>query len=213
MPERFKPALAYNILTPIYDRVNEALGFGKVFSRKVLRYADINEDDKVLDVGMGTGTFITLALERFPNLEIVGIDPDKKTITIANDKLRNLGKKPSLVRGFAQNMPFEDGSFDKVVSSLVFHHIPQEIKPQALKEIYRVLKDDGRFLLADFGKPETLTETVLLNVGSIFDGRQNMQANLKGQLPTMLRNAGFVVNETHPKYKGVQFLSASKQTP
>lgn len=210
MSERYKPALAYNILTPLYDRINESLGFGKIFSRKVLQIADLKKGEKVLDVGMGTGTLIAEALIQYPELGITGIDPDNKVIQQAQYKLEGLGLNAEMVKGYAQKMPFQDKSFDVVISTLVFHHLPTNIKKLALKEILRVLKDDGRFLLADFGKPQTIVSNVLLNIGSLFDGRENMRVNLSGKLQEYLRTAGFTVEEAAQRYRGVQFLLARK---
>lgn len=53
-----------------------------------------------------------------------------------------------------QKLPFADNHFDVVYSSLVLHHLKTEDKKKAFKEIHRVLKNDGFFLLADFGKPK-----------------------------------------------------------
>lgn len=211
MNKEFKPALAYHILTPLYDRATEALGYGTSFKRKVLKLAQIQDGERLLDVGTGSGTFLIETKRKYPQAEVTGIDPDKEILEIARRKLKQAGVTAHLVQGFAQELPFPDNSFDVVVSTLIFHHLPTSIKTHAIEEIYRVLADNGRFLLADFGKPDTLAETVLLNIGSIFDGRENMRANLAGKLPKFLKDAGFEVNEAAPRYKGVQFLLARKQ--
>lgn len=210
MSGQYKPALAYETLTPLYDYFTELLGFGKDFQKKVLQIADLKEDEKVLDVGMGTGVLMIEAIKQHPTIKITGLDPDKKIIDIAESKLNKLGMEAELAKGFAQSMPFENDSFDVAISTLVFHHIPTQAKKVAIKEIYRVLNERGRFILADFGKPQTLPETVLLNLGSIFDGRKNMEANLKGQLPILLQKEGFKATEASTRYHGVQFLLAQK---
>jgi ubiquinone/menaquinone biosynthesis C-methylase UbiE len=210
MSGQYKSALAYEILTPLYDYFTELLGFGKDFQKKVLQIADLKEDEKVLDVGMGTGVLMIEAIKQHPTIEITGLDPDKKIINIAECKLNKRGMEAVLVKGFAQDMPFENDSFDVAISTLMFHHISTQSKKAAIKEIYRILNERARFILADFGQPQTLAETVLLNLGSIFDGRKNMEANLKGQLPILLQKEGFKVTEVRPRYRGVQFLLAQK---
>jgi ubiquinone/menaquinone biosynthesis C-methylase UbiE len=210
MKEKFKPALAYHFLTPIYDRFNSALGFGKPFIWRVIDIAELKKDHKVLDVGTGTGIFILEAIQRYPEIKITGVDPDKNALHIAQSKLKAMGRKANLVQGYAQELPFPDGSFDVVVSTLAFHHMPDEVKHDAIKEIRRVLTKHGRFILADFGKPQTVTSRILLNLGSIFDGRANMVANLEGKIPELLANVGFTITNINPRYKGVQFLVAKK---
>lgn len=210
MGKEYTPALAYDSLTNVYDTVNRLLGFGPEFMRGVVRLADIQPHDRVLDVGTGTGTLLVEARKLYPDLDIVGIDPDPKSLQIARGKLERVHQKVNLVRGSAQNLPFDDNSFDLATSTLIFHHLPTPVKRKALGEIYRVLDEDGRFLLADFGKPENIPQAVLLHAGSLFDGRENMRANLDGKLPEFLEATGFHVREVAPRRKGVQFLLATK---
>lgn len=210
MKEKFTPAAAFHGLTPLYDRMSEFLGYGLTFKRKVLELAQIQDGERVLDVGAGSGTFLVEAKKCYPHSEIIGIDPDKNILKIAQNKLKQAGIDAKLIEGYAQELPFPDATFDIVVSTLIFHHMPTPVKKQAIQEIHRVLKVKGRFLLVDFGKPDALVETVLLNIGSIFDGRENMRANLTGRVPKLLKDAGFEVGEIAPRYKGIQFLLARK---
>jgi hypothetical protein len=66
-----------------------------------------------------------------------------------------------------------------VISTLIFHHLPDPVKVSALREVRRALAPHGRFLLVDFGAPPTRAAAgVLLAIGCLFDGRDNMRANL-----------------------------------
>lgn len=210
MKGKFTPALAFHALTPLYDVGTELLGYGVSLKRKGIGVAQIQNGERVLDVGCGSGTFLVETKKQFPHAEVIGIDPDKAILTLAKRKLEHAGVEAHLVEGYAQALPFPDASFDVVVSTLIFHHLPTPVKQQAIAEIHRVLRENGRFLLADFGKPATLLETVLLNLGSIFDGRENMRANLAGKLPAFLEQANFTVQTVAPRYKGVEFLLARK---
>jgi SAM-dependent methyltransferase len=75
------------------------------------------------------------------------------------------------------------------VSTLVFHHLPDDTKRAAFREVARLLRQGGRFLLVDFGQPQTVLSRSLQLVGSLFDGRANLRGNLAGRLPPMLRKA------------------------
>ncbi|MBK8024901.1 MAG: class I SAM-dependent methyltransferase [Chloroflexi bacterium] len=75
-----------------------------------------------------------------------------------------------------EDLPFGDGTFDVVLSSLMFHHLPPDLKGRGLAEILRVLKPGGRLIVVDMKTPEKLTErlavTALLHHGMIADVRQ-----------------------------------------
>jgi ubiquinone/menaquinone biosynthesis C-methylase UbiE len=117
------------------------------------------------------------------------------------------------MRARAEHLPFPTSSFDLVMSTLVFHHLPTEIKQQAMQEIYRVLTPGGRFLLADLGKPEGLALRAFFALGALAqaDEARYIQDNKAGKLPLFLKEVGFAVQELLPRYKGVQFLLATKQ--
>jgi len=65
--------------------------------------------------------------------------------------------------------------------------------------------------LVDFGAPPTRAARVLLTIGSLFDGRDNMRANLAGELPDMLTAAGFEVAEVGRPHRGVRHLLGRPQ--
>jgi ubiquinone/menaquinone biosynthesis C-methylase UbiE len=204
MSGKFTPGLSFSILTPLYDRCVRLLGFG-AFARQVMRVLEatgVRGDEALLDLGCGTGTLIIELKKRFPGMAITGMDPDTKMLRMAEYKARKAGTGVELRHGFAQQMPFAGDSFDVVTSTLVFHHLPAEVKRQAMSEIRRVLKPTGFFLLADFGKPETAVLKVFLGFVGLFE---SLSDNVHGRLPVMLREAGFQVEEGTPGWRGVAF--------
>lgn len=212
MGNKFTPPLAYDFLTPLFDRVLNLLGYGKAFKRLVLELAEIKDGEKILDVGCGSGTLLIEAKTKYPNADCMGIDPDKKILQLAERKLEQAGVKARLVQGFAQELPFPPASLDVAISTLIFHHLSTPVKRETVKEIYRILKDEGRFLLADFGQPDNIFVKLLLNLGSLFDGTSNMKDNIEGNLPVFLEEAGFKVSRLETRYRGVQFWLAVKRT-
>ena len=206
----FRPAFSYNFLTPCYDVFTDLTGFGKSLKRKVVRLLKLKGNEKVLDVGVGTGTLLIELNKSYPSLNLVGIDPDPKVLNIAKSKLAKYKVRASLSKAFAQDLPFPDASFDLVVSTLTFHHIPSQAKKKALGEIHRILRNGGKFLLADFGKPKGPISYILLHLGSIFDGGEEMKANLRGELPIMLKDKGFIVEKIGNRHLGIEFLLARK---
>ena len=205
----FKPALAFRILTPLYDTVLDLLGLGRSFHQEVARLAQVQPGEVVLDLGCGTGTLLETLLTQRPEARYVGVDPDAQVLGIASRKLRRHASVVRLLTGYGDNLPVADRAFDIVVSTLTFHHLTDLAKRATLTEVHRVLRPTGRFLLIDFGRPTSRAAKVLLTVGSLFDGRANMRANLAGELPTLLHQAGFAVAELRPPRRGVHYLQTS----
>jgi len=203
----FTPGLAFHILTPLYDGLNAALGFGRPFMQRVQAALALHGHETVLDIGSGTGTLLAALAARHPAAHLAGLDADGRMLARARTKL-DAAPRVLLLQAYAQALPFRSAAFDVVVSTLIFHHLPTPVKRMALAEVRRVLKPGGRFLLADFGKPQSATQRILLHVGSLFDGRENMRANLAGMVPALLTEAGFRVTEAATAYRAVQFLQA-----
>lgn len=204
----YQPALAFRLLTPLYDGALELVGFGAAFKRHVAALLHVRPLEAVLDLGCGTGTLLAALVDAQPEAMYAGVDPDPAVLAIARRRLANRATRVQLVQGYAEDLPFPDGRFDAVVSTLVFHHLPDDAKRQALAEVRRVLRAEGRFLLVDLGRPESTIARAVLGIGSLFDGRAHTRANRAGKLPAMLHAAGFVVGEAATPYRTVRYLLA-----
>jgi ubiquinone/menaquinone biosynthesis C-methylase UbiE len=101
---------------------------------------------RILDVGCGTGALAVAAAGRWPSLLVDGVDASDGMLAIAR---RELDERPPLVRdrvaytrADADRLPFDDGTFDVVVSAFVLQLVPS--RPRALREMRRVLRPGGR---------------------------------------------------------------------
>jgi ubiquinone/menaquinone biosynthesis C-methylase UbiE len=206
------PALGKDWLTPFFDLLLAIVGLGRPLTERVIERAHIQDGEHTLDVGCGTGTLLIAAKSRAPLAQMVGVDTDELALAIARKKIAQHKIEVDLVQAGAEHLPFPTSSFDLVMSTLVFHHLPTEIKQRAMQEIYRVLKPGGRFVLADLGKPEGMLLRVFFVLGRLLqaDEARYIQDNKAGKLPLFLKEAGFAVQEMLPGYKGVQFLLATK---
>jgi ubiquinone/menaquinone biosynthesis C-methylase UbiE len=83
-------------------------------------------------------------------VHVVGLDPDPKALARSQRKARAAGATIRFDQGFANALPYADASFDRVFSSLMFHHLPQDAKLATLREVRRVLKARGSLHLLDF---------------------------------------------------------------
>ncbi len=106
---------------------------------------------RVLDVGCGTGT-LAVALKAVVGEGgyVSGIDASPEMIDVATKKVRQRGIDVDLRLGVAEDLPYEDAAFDRVTSTLVFHHLPDDVKLASLLEIRRVLVPGGRLVVGDF---------------------------------------------------------------
>jgi ubiquinone/menaquinone biosynthesis C-methylase UbiE len=207
------PALGKDFLTPLFDTVLEVIGLGTPLREQVLEQVHIQNDERVLDVGCGTAALLLRAKARVPGASLIGIDADPHILGLARKKIHKQGMEVEVRQARAEDLPFPSASFDVVVSTLTFHHLPTPIKHQAIAEIHRVLRPSGRFLLADFGKPEGIFLKVLFALGTWLQPNEAryFQDNRAGKLPLFLEEAGFTVQEQPPRYRGVQFLLAHPQ--
>ena len=115
--------------------------------------AELRPGHRVLDIGCGTGSLVVLTKQLFPDVDVVGLDPDENALTRATRKAHRVGASIHFDRGFADALPYPAGSFDRVLSSFMFHHLQRDEKARTLREIRRVLKADGTLHLLDFGRP------------------------------------------------------------
>jgi len=140
---------------PYYDfTVNIiALGHARMLRKMTVDNALIKSGDNVLDVGCGTGEVALLAKTRAKDGKVYGIDPAPEMIAVAKKKAARKKLDIDFRVGVIEALPFPDASVDVVTSSLMMHHLPDDLKIRGLREIYRVLKPGGRLLIADFRRP------------------------------------------------------------
>jgi ubiquinone/menaquinone biosynthesis C-methylase UbiE len=134
--------MGHDRLLPLYDPFQRLLGMGSVH-RQLVDQARIQPAQRILDIGCGTGNLAMLIKRLHPDAEVVGIDPDPKALARAQRKAGREALSVQLNRGFAEELPYPDASFDRVLSALMFHHLGPEEKEKTLDEARRVLKPDG----------------------------------------------------------------------
>jgi ubiquinone/menaquinone biosynthesis C-methylase UbiE len=109
--------------------------------------------DAVLDIGCGTGTLGIAASRRVgPSGTVCGIDASPPMIARARRKAAKAGVDVDFRVAVAESLPFPDGRFDVVMSTLMLHHLPRKTRQQCAGEIRRVLRSGGRLLAVDFGR-------------------------------------------------------------
>ena len=170
----FIPAAGRRWLLPLYDPLIALLTHERRWRGAILGSLDLKPGDMVVDVGCGTGTLAIMAMERVPQVQVVGIDPDPDALERARRKAARKGIAVAFLRGFGDETAKLVGAAraTKVVSSLAFHHMPREMQAGTLASMHAVLAPDGAVRIADF-------------VGGHFDGPGD------GMLVQDLTAAGF----------------------
>lgn len=135
-------------LLPLYDVVHHLFGLRPVH-QEMIRLAGLSAGHRVLDVGCGTGNLLRATGKRHADVELSGVDPDQKALARAARKARRARVAVRFERGFAQELPYPDGSFDRVFSSLMLHHLDTASKDALLAEVRRVLRPGGMLVLTD----------------------------------------------------------------
>ena len=188
---KYIPALKYDWLTPVYDLLLKWTMGEFAFKRQLVRQAGIEKGNRVLDLGCGTATLTLLLKKSHPEAEVVGLDGDPKVLEIAKTKAVKTGLKIALDRGMAFELPYPDRSFDRVLSSLVFHHLTRDNKVRTLREVFRVLKPGGELHVADWGKPQNTLMRVAFLLVQMLDGFNTTADSVNGLLPELFSQAGF----------------------
>jgi ubiquinone/menaquinone biosynthesis C-methylase UbiE len=212
---RFVPAAGLRGLTRFYDSIialtmREQLFRGRL-SDQVL--AGLPARGRVADVGAGTGTFAIALAAEAPTVDVVGIDADPEALEIAQAKdgaVAVIWKS-----GVASNLPLADQSCDRVVMSLVLHHLDADQKHAALAEAFRVLKARGRLHIADWGRAQDPLMRVTFFALQLFDGFAGTRDHVAGRLPGFIEQAGFSDLRRHDRLRtawgSLELLSAVRR--
>ena len=152
-PVKYIPAMGFFSLANLYDPLIK-IGLRETkFKTRLIHQSNIQPSDHVLDLGCGTATLTLMIRSIFTQVRLVGLDGDRRILTVANKKIGNLGLDIQLDEAFSFQMPSPNGFFDRVVSSLVLHHLSDEAQCSTLQEAIRVLKPGGELHIADFASP------------------------------------------------------------
>jgi ubiquinone/menaquinone biosynthesis C-methylase UbiE len=184
---RYLPGMGRDWLLPLYDPFTRLIGIESAH-RKLADQVALESAERVLEIGCGTGNLALLVKRMRPQLEVVGLDPDPKALARAARKARRAGLPLELDCGFADELPYADGSFDRVLSSLMFHHLEADLRGASLRQVLRVLRPGGSLHLMDFGGDSHQ----LHGLARLARRSRTLKDNWDDRIPTVMREAGFV---------------------
>jgi ubiquinone/menaquinone biosynthesis C-methylase UbiE len=181
------PALSYRFLTPFYDFIQKYVVRDVRYKTLLIEQANIQPGHHVLDLGCGTGTLAVMAKQAQPAAEVFGLDADPDMLKVAEQKSKELNVPVKFDVGFTNDLPYPDASFDRVMSSIMIHHLKTPDKIKTAREVYRVLKPGGQLHIIDFGKPTTLYGKML---GPFLHKFEEANDNIDGKLPEIFGEPG-----------------------
>ena len=187
----YLPALRFSVLAPFYDPIVALTMRERTFKHELRRQADTGPGHAVLDVGCGTGTLAIWMKQACPEISMAGIDADPAMLVQAKGKAERAGVDIAFEQGLSSHLPYTDRAFDRIVSSLFFHHLTRAETEKTIAEIFRVLKPGGLLCVADWGKPTNALMRWLFWPVQLFDGFSRTQDNVAGLLPQLFRRGGF----------------------
>lgn len=181
----YLPAMGRRWLLPLYDPFTRLFGVGRLHEQ-LLDRAEIQPGQAILEIGCGTGNLLLALARRRLDLSLIGIDPDPDALRRARRKAGRARLPVRFERGYAGALPLPDASVDRVLSSLMLHHLDEEEKTRAMAEIRRVLRPGGQLHIVDLaGSPDDRGLHARL-------ARRNPRraGDLPDQLLSRLRDAG-----------------------
>ncbi len=188
-PKRgFIPAAGVDWLLPLYDPLLRLFGRDALLRRTLIADAEIEPGQRLLDIGCGTGILSVLLKQVEAEADVRGLDPDPKALARARARAEHAGVAIEFDRGFADQLPYSDASFDRVFSSLMFHHLTPDQKLAALRCVHRVLRPGGTLHLLDFGEADSGLHGLIAH---LFHRGEEIEGHLEGLIPSLMRDAGF----------------------
>lgn len=176
-----------------YDFFATMLGFGRTYYERVAAALPLQKGMSVLDLGCGTesvGMAVSRKLEN--DVSIHGLDLSDIQLCYASFKGVRSGISLNLYKGSMDMLPFADGSFDLVVTSVAFCETTSDVRKGAISEVSRILKDDSCFAIVDCAKPILGLDTVMMLPFFMFKETADSWNN---HYPDICRDCGLILED------------------
>jgi ubiquinone/menaquinone biosynthesis C-methylase UbiE len=190
-----------------YDLVVSLISLGREtkFRQAALDLVEIEPGMNILDVGCGTGS-LTIAAKQKQGVEgkVVGVDPSSNMVNLAQGKAEKAGVTIDFQVGVIEKLDLPDDQFDLVLSSLMMHHLPEELKLTGLEEVLRVLKPAGKLLIIEL-------DPGAFSLASLIHGHSSQLSAALENLHATLESTGYeYIEHGRLKFRGFSYIIGRK---
>ena len=152
-----KTKMVQNVFSEVskkYDLMNDLMSFGthRLWKNNLIELMNIQNSDKIIDVGSGTGDLIKIIKKKKSNVSITSIDLNIEMLKFGKNKFTN--KNINWINCNAEKLPFKDDLFDKYIISFCLRNITNFEK--SIEEALRVLKPGGTYFCLEFSSPKSI---------------------------------------------------------
>jgi ubiquinone/menaquinone biosynthesis C-methylase UbiE len=185
--QTYLPGMGHHWLMPLYDPLTRLIGVTALHD-VLIDQADPQPGQRILEIGCGTGNLTLRVKARQPDAAVTGLDPDPTALRRARRKAGRRGLAVRWDQAFAEQLPYADAAFDRVLSALMLHHLSSDTQAAALREARRVLAPGGVLHVLDFGGATDPADGVVARMGH---RNAMLRDNYGDRIPEHLRAAGF----------------------
>ncbi|MBT3376351.1 MAG: methyltransferase domain-containing protein [Lentisphaerae bacterium] len=191
-------AALYDIVQPVVT-----LGRERRYQQRIVQELALTPGCRVLDIGCGTGALtasLGQCLDPGQGGQAVGIDAAPRMVEQAQ---RKRGCEATVFEiAAAEDLPFASGSFDAVCSAFFYHHVDFELKLEATREAWRVLRPGGAFLVLDLDVPTTWFGRLTIALAEAFLRQPEIGENARGRMREAFLRGGFADMEALGHWQG-----------
>lgn len=187
--EAYVPALGFHWLTALYDPMIRLWGAAARMRSSVIDALDLRPGMRVLELGAGPGRLAIEIKRRHPDVTVEAVDIDASMIRRARRNAATAGVEIDFAEADMTRLPAV-ATYDRVCSTMVFHHLAPHAKHDALASARRALRPDGSFVVADFGRPRGALQWALFSwIQQPLDGFRNTSPHKDGRYEDAVRGA------------------------
>jgi ubiquinone/menaquinone biosynthesis C-methylase UbiE len=179
---------------------------------KLVEYFNETEVKNILDVGTGTGDFLAVLEKAFPLAKITGVDPNRESI----EEAKKLFPEVTFEKMYAENLGFQDHTFDLVSISMALHHLPEIGK--AFAEMLRVLKPGGWIIVSELFSDNLNEAQEVHKMFHHFRGKTDRILGVshnetfsKNEIIEMVKIAGIDIQYHFEFMKGVNLITTTEE--
>lgn len=187
--KQYVPALGFHRLTALYDPLIRSWSAAAKMRRSVIDALALEPGMRLLELGAGPGRLAIQIKRRNPEVSIDAIDIDPSMIARGHRNARSAQVEIAFRAADMTALSAEQGTYDRVYSTMTFHHLCPTSKHAALASARRVLNPGGSFVVADFSRPRDLVQHALFRwIQQPLDGYTNTQPHRDGRYERAVRD-------------------------